>query len=354
MLNSKLIEGNTLLKGYRPNWKNRPQQLPPLLLLGGQKALTAGNIAILCAHSGSGKSHLCESILATAINPNAPNLGVSAHLPEGKSIAYFDCEREDFETWSGWARVMRRAGFPESNDEPSNLIYESLLNLSSEEKRMRIEMVLNESPISLVILDGAADFLLSGDVNDTPDAVETVNWIRKLANENRLGVLAVMHANPTDMLLKPRGHLGAELLRRAEFSFGLEKMPDGSRRLASDFTFGKHRSGAAAETFFHWSENACMFVCCEKPDAVEIRKMETQSKYQNIAKIALSTGFLTYGELSKYIQENLKVSDTTAQKAIKKMREDNFLVESCGAYRLSDPTQLSPNLTQFSPNNTQL
>jgi hypothetical protein len=189
---------------------------------------------------------------------------------------------------------------------------------------------------TLIILDGAADFMMTGDVNNVQDSVETLNWIRNLANTFRIGILLVMHPNPKDVELKPRGHLGSEALRRAEFSFGLEKLPDGTRRLSSDFAHGKHRSGAASEIYFHWSDEFSMFVNCDTPSEKELQKEKNFRIYENVIRKILDENplGLTYVELHDKMAEETGKSVSTMKKWIAISKENGLIETKMGLYFL--------------------
>ena len=52
---------------YIPNWENIPPETPSVLVLNGKKILSPGNLSLVIAGAGSGKSAVCEAICAASI-----------------------------------------------------------------------------------------------------------------------------------------------------------------------------------------------------------------------------------------------------------------------------------------------
>ena len=49
---------------FKPGWNNKPQAIKTVLSLVGTRILSPGNISVLISQPGTGKSSICEAILA--------------------------------------------------------------------------------------------------------------------------------------------------------------------------------------------------------------------------------------------------------------------------------------------------
>ena len=95
---------------FIPDWNNRPPELPPILSLSGIPILTQGNISAIIAAQGIGKSSICESILASYLNPESDCLGFQVY--EGcKGIIYIDFERTNTDVWNSFKRMANLPSF---------------------------------------------------------------------------------------------------------------------------------------------------------------------------------------------------------------------------------------------------
>ena len=329
-------------EGFFPDWNNEPPDVPPLLTLNGLSVLTAGNVSTLIAQTGSGKSRVCESILATAIYPNAKHLGICAQIQDGEKCLYFDTERPKKETWKGWARSMYRAGYRRGQTPPETLTYVNLIDPPPTERREIIEgLVLIKKP-KLVIIDGVIDLLPTGDFNSIAESFETVGWLVRLANQNDLGILATIHSNPTDPDLKAKGHTGVKLMEKSEFVLGLQKFSDGTRYLSNEFAFGKNRSGEKSGVYFSWqSANGYSdFEVCDAPDPSAIKAENELQKWLGFFKSIFESESASFqhNELVKKLAEKSGTKEDNCKKKVKNYLENGYLINEFGVYRLKEST----------------
>lgn len=342
VLTNALSNAKPKFQAYFPDWNNEPPYVPPLLTLNGISVLTAGNISTLIAQTGSGKSHVCESILATAINPNAKNLGICAQIQDGEKCLYFDTERPKKETWNGWARSMYRAGYQRGQTTPKTLTYVNLIDPLPAERREIIENLIAEHKPKLVIIDGVIDLLPTGDFNSIVESFETVSWLVSLANQNNLGILATIHSNPTDPDLKAKGHAGVKLMEKSEFVLGLQKFSDGTRYLSNEFAFGKNRSGATSGVYFSWqTQNGYSgFDLCAAPDPSAIKAENELQKWLGYFESIFENEFASFhhNELVKKLAEKSGTKEDNCKKKVKNYLENGYLVNEFGVYRLKKST----------------
>lgn len=278
---------------YSPNWKNRPGIIEPVLKLAGEPILHVGNISVLIACPGAGKSAICEAVAASSINPECDSLGLS--LCPNCHIAYSDTERAPVDHWNGWHRMARRAEVKENDLVP--VTFESLKMLrTNQERRRYIERSISSGIYNLIIIDGIGDLVRS--VNDEIEAGEIVSNLLALATRFNIAILTTIHHNPQPGNDKARGWLGSEVMRKAEsvLKVNLDRETE-QRTLTTDFNFGKVRNASGKlESCFAWDEGASMFLSCE--NAISGRKPASDERYYKIAEAMRSIKQQwTYAEL---------------------------------------------------------
>jgi hypothetical protein len=92
---------------------------------------------------------------------------------------------------------------------------------SPKDRKEIIENVVSYWPskLRLIVIDGIRDLLTN--INDPEQATEITTWIEQLTIKHGLHIINVLHLNKSDN--NARGHLGTELLNKAEITIELEK-----------------------------------------------------------------------------------------------------------------------------------
>jgi len=94
----------------------------------------------------------------------------------------------------------------------------------------------NFKNVGLVIIDGIRDLIK--DINSPDEATMISSKLLKWSEESGAHILTVLHENPSDGKL--RGHIGTELMNKAETVLRVEKMEDDLRisKLSCDMVRG--------------------------------------------------------------------------------------------------------------------
>jgi hypothetical protein len=244
---------NPLEKVFIPDWNNKPTEYPPVLLLNGVGVLTWQNLSAIIAAQGMGKSSLCEAILASFLNPDCDALGWEVD-PLITGIIYIDFERTNTDVWNSFSRMAKRAGIKYGTD-ISKVVLVGMRSIPRlEERKAAIVAFLDANPLcKLLVMDGAGDLIT--DSNDLPQAIECRIWIRELTIRYGISIFTTLHPNPGT--LKPRGHIGSEIMREAEAVMAIQKKDD-LRIIFSDFDHGKNRNGANIWGAYAWDDNEHM------------------------------------------------------------------------------------------------
>ena len=301
-------------KVFIPNWENRPLNMPAVLTLAGRSILTHQNLTSIIAAPGYGKSSICESVLASYLNPDADCLGFNVDA-ECKGVIYIDFERTNFDVWNSFYRMCKRAGIREGQGIPGVQIAGMRSIPRLEERLEAIEKLLQNNPCSLLILDGAGDMVT--DTNDLPQAIECRIFLRELTVRYELSILTTLHPNPNSN--KPRGHIGGEIMRESEGVLLVKKGDSECRIITSDFDHGKNRNNAPITTGYKWSDDTKMFKSIDIESIAEIAKAVknelNKTKVADIAKKVLSPlDSMKDGELVKAIMKSESISISTAKR----------------------------------------
>ncbi len=131
-----------------------------------------------------------------------------------------------------------------------------------EQRKTAIIAFLDANPwCKLLLMDGAGDLVT--DSNDLDQAVECRIWIRELTVKYSISILTTLHPNPGT--LKPRGHIGSEIIREAEGVVCIQKQAD-LRIVTSVFEHGKNRNNAPVWGAYQWDDTEKMMCSSEVPE----------------------------------------------------------------------------------------
>jgi len=179
---------------FRPTWDNIPPDTPPLLTLNNTRICSAGNLTLLIAQHGAGKSTIGEVTCAARLSPSADTFGLKA-IQKGLFF-YVDTEQSRQDHSKLWLRTMKRADIGRGII-PENLRFELIKMIPTLKMRLRyLDSIMASPELSLLILDGLADFVK--DVNDPGECNEFLYWILSEATKRDFGILSSIHHNPAD------------------------------------------------------------------------------------------------------------------------------------------------------------
>jgi hypothetical protein len=301
-------------KVFLPDWTNKPKAQPAVLTLNGLSILTHQNLTSIIAKQGMGKSSICESVLASYLNPKADCLGFNVDS-DCKGVIYVDFERTNSDVWNSFYRMCKRAEINEGKSITGVKVAGMRSIPRLKERLNAIKDLLENNQCSLLILDGAGDMVT--DTNDLQQAIECRIFLRLLTVRYGLSILTTLHPNPNSD--KPRGHIGSEIIREAEGVFLVKKYEGDCRIITSDFEHGKNRNNSPITTGFKWSDDKMMFISLDIDGMAESAKaVKNEQKIKVVAdlakKILPPLDSMTDGELIKAIMKLNSVSESTAKR----------------------------------------
>jgi len=198
----KRFTGEKTIEKALPEWKTflvteEPDDTVPLIEFYNAVICTSGNHSLILGKKKSRKTLFIVWL-------------ISQYLGDSETdILIVDTEQGLKHVWKTRDRIYRLTG------KYVNVL--ALRGLSTEKRRDVIEQAINDNEFKIVFIDGIRDLL--SNINDPDQCTALVTWIEALTLRG-LHVCNILHLNKTDN--NARGHIGSELLNKAEITIELE------------------------------------------------------------------------------------------------------------------------------------
>ena len=175
---------------------------------------TMGNFSVITGKAKSKKTFFISMILSEILNEKSKRKrkirGVKQ--PDKSKVLYFDTEQSKYHFQKICKRIASEIGCKSSDD---FLAYA----LRGESPKDRFEVIdyaiQNTEKLGYVIIDGVRDLVTS--INDETESSMMATSLLKWSEEKDIHIIVVLHQNPSND--KARGHLGTELMNKAETVF---------------------------------------------------------------------------------------------------------------------------------------
>lgn len=278
-----------------------PQQL---VSVDGLPLCTRGNISVITGLPGSRKSFLCTAI-AGAFVADEGFLGLENPNDKGV-VQWFDTEQADGHVARIGRRLHRIAGLP-TDKSCDEIEIHMLREYTYDVRRKIIEAGIELSKPVFVVIDGVADLI--ADPNSPAESSEIVSWLMAISKNCNCHILTVVHTNVGNE--KARGHLGSEVMRKAETALYVEA--DGE---VSKVSFKKTRDIAPEEFSFVIKEGLPVIAkkAGQKPDKQAERKRLAEEFFSLIIQKGET---LSYTKIIQFVQEKAGIREAGARKRLK-------------------------------------
>lgn len=175
---------------------------------------TMGNFSVITGKAKSKKTFFISMILSEILNEKSNGKrkirGVK-QLDKSK-VLYFDTEQSKYHFQKICKRISNEIGCESSND----FLAYALRGESPKDRYEIIEYAIeNTKNLGFVIIDGVRDLVTS--INDETESSMMASSLLKWSEEKDIHIIVVLHQNPSND--KARGHLGTELMNKAETVF---------------------------------------------------------------------------------------------------------------------------------------
>lgn len=270
---SHRAEAEAKLFPHRIHAATPPKEPTTRLFLANKPICTAGNITTIISKAKTGKTAALGAataaiIAATTSTIDRDTFKFRASNPSGHAVIVIDTEQSPYDAYLCYKRALARAGH---EADPGWLHHYSLVGYSPKQLLEALDILLatcakTHHGIFALILDGVADFVLS--VNDEAECNGFVTHLRSRTVAYDCPALCVIHSNESDKSGDDgRGHLGKQLIRKAESNLLLKKTGD-----ITLITSDKQRKAPITEAdavAFQWSDDSQMHVSCGAPESAK-------------------------------------------------------------------------------------
>lgn len=178
---------------------------------------TLGNFSVVIGKAKSRKTFFVGALASSVLSNDLILNKYKGNLPREQSdVAYFDTEQGRFDV----QRVQKRIGRISKKDNLKKLHLYHLRGIKPIERCNVIKAVIYANPnIGYVVIDGIRDLVSS--INDEEQATEISGKLLKWSEELNIHIVVVLHQNKGNTFA--RGHLGTELINKAELVLSVTK-----------------------------------------------------------------------------------------------------------------------------------
>jgi len=290
----------------------------PVMSLGGSPIFTAGDISAIVGNPGSRKTMFCTLLAAGYLTkgkqPTTNNPITDVEDDPTGVLLWIDTEQNQFKA----AQVARRvAKMIEGAGDPGRMV---MITLREYEPITRLKITaqaIERYRPRFVLLDGVADLI--NDVNNIDESAALTQWLMATSTKYDCHICSVIHSNIGDPVMKPRGHAGANILRKAVTVFRLQN--DATSDVTNVDTV-KCREKTPSAFAVRFDESA------QLPVFTDYHKPKTEKVASNDAAILDAiTGEppMTNQQLKQVVQRVANVADRQSDKYIKRLVDEGSI-----------------------------
>ena len=215
------LDAETMLKSVQIDLSIEIKPPPPVIRIDDCNErhvtiFTEGNISVIQGKAKARKSFAVAMFSACAIS-DRPIYRKFVSVPQ-KIVVYFDTEQSSFYVQQAVDRIHRMS----SGDGFEKRFYAFALRKYDPAQRLfLINWVFeNFKNLGFVVIDGIRDLIR--DINSPEEATMITSKLLSWSENTRAHILTVLHENKQDG--KARGHIGSELVNKAETVLKVEKV----------------------------------------------------------------------------------------------------------------------------------
>lgn len=222
---TKVVESQPqkLLEKARITLDEQIKPPPPVIQVDNRTAIpvtvfTEGNISVIKGRAKARKSFAVAMLTASALSDGWIYRKFRS-IPK-KLVVYFDTEQSSFYVQQAYYRIHQ---ISQGNGIDQRFYCFGLRTYAPHERLELIEWVFNNfKELGFVVIDGIRDLIK--DINSPDESTMISSKLLKWSEESGAHILTVLHENPSDGKL--RGHIGTELMNKAETILRVEKLED--------------------------------------------------------------------------------------------------------------------------------
>jgi hypothetical protein len=207
---------------------------------------TLGNISLIIGKAKQRKTFATTCIVASAIHNSSVIDQIKGNLPKDKNkVLYFDTEQSQYHVHKVFKRILKLS---ESESIPDNILVFALRKFTPKQRRELIETALSHyKNIGLVVIDGIRDLVSS--INSEDESTLIASDLLRWSQDLDCHILSILHQNKGNE--HARGHIGSELINKAETTATVTTDEDGITKITATHT----RDRAFPDIFFTLDED---------------------------------------------------------------------------------------------------
>ena len=287
----------------------------------GIGCIPVGDLVALKGKAKAGKSTVLACLIAALFK--GEYMGFKA-LKQGCKVLYIDTEQNPANTRRLTKKVHFLCGYPINRSQPDFIV----VNLRGDNPDQRIKFIyeaIEKLNCDLLILDGAKDLILNGDINDIKTSGEVVQMLMTISKENHLSIVTVLHENKGDTNL--RGHIGTEILNKCSENWQVKKDGDSFEVEQID------SRNQPTEGFSFTLNDAALPVQIEHAPKISTQERTETKKLETFRQCLPQMKSLSYTDLTNIYCEFHGCAVPTAKKNISEYCKKGYLIhESNGNY----------------------
>jgi len=180
---------------------------------------TRGSISGIIGKAKGGKTGFTIVTVAAILSGSVEGAGMRIMSQASGNVLYVDTEQG---RWWGSLTLNRIKWLA-----PASIDRLKYFDLREHPPKRRLELIKfaisqETEPPALVVLDGLRDVVF--DINSSEEAIVTLTELMAISVHYNTHITCVLHQNKGD--LNARGHLGTELINKAEAIFSVNKSPE--------------------------------------------------------------------------------------------------------------------------------
>ncbi len=218
------------LKKARIDPKIEPEEAPMIASIDNTPFATLGNFSCIIGKAKSKKTFLITLVVGTFLK-GAIGIIQAFQAKDKKRVVWFDTEQSRGHV----VKAFRRALALSCESEFYDIEVYDLRPHSPKERLQMISMILvdlnTEKDIAFSVIDGIRDLVT--DINDPVQATDISTWLMKVTGDQELHICTVLHQNKSDN--NARGHLGTEIINKAESVLSVQKESDTISKVQAEF-----------------------------------------------------------------------------------------------------------------------
>lgn len=290
-----------------------------------------GNFTLIAGKAKSKKTFLVSLIAASACSRNDKELGFTTNFPKEKvEVIYIDTEQSVEHVKEVANRICRLTG----QCSPPNLHVYCLRPFSPHTRRLIIsQLLLIHKNAGLIVIDGARDLVSS--VNDEYEASKIAHGLLKISQYFNVHIITILHENKGNTTV--RGHLGTELVNKAETVFRVKKKSNlnsvvsvtySRKQPVPSFSFRINEDGLPQMEDYSYGDDKQMDQNEWVPD--ELTDEQLKKVLKVVSKLSNNESEYSYSNLLSYLKDAhekvmFSIGDNRTKDLLKELLKRNLI-----------------------------